>query len=130
MAIQTPRSGIFLEISHPQPSPPPPVCFFSGIPYFLLISTRSQINAALLSTASMGIYIEISAVPLNTGLIRIVTSPPFKGTHLLTQLASFLSSLFSLPSFLFHPVLGYYRQFPHPHTTIYCPNPTNQLSLV
>ena len=67
---------MFLEISHPQHSPPGPF-FFSGIPYFLLISTGPPINAALLSTASMGIYIEISATPLNTGLIRIVTSPPF-----------------------------------------------------
>ena len=77
MVVQTLRSVIFLETSYPQPSLPPPVWFFSGIPYFLLISTGSQINAALLSVASMGIYIEISAASLNAGLIRIVTSPLF-----------------------------------------------------
>ena len=73
-SFKTPRSGIFLEISYPQPSPTPPICFFSGI-YLLLINTRSQINAALLSTASMDIYIEISTTPLNAGLIRIITIP-------------------------------------------------------
>ena len=41
------------------------------------ISTGSQINAALLTTASMGIYIEVSTAPLNAGLIRIVTIPRF-----------------------------------------------------
>ena len=103
-----------------------PVWLLSRIPYFLLISIGSQINAALLSAASVSICIEISVA----GLIRIASSTPFKGTHLLTQLASLLNSLFSLFSFLFHPVSRYHRQFPHHHTTPYCPNPTNQLSLV
>ena len=40
----------------------------------------------------------------------------------------FLKSLFLLLSFLFHPLLRYFRQFPHLHTTS-CPNPTHQPSL-
>ena len=42
----------------------------------------------------------------------------------------FFKFLFPLPSFLFHLLLRYFRQFPHPHTTSSCPNPTNQPSLV
>ena len=37
--------------------------------------------------------------------------------------------LLPFPSFLFHPMLRYFRQFPHPQATPYCPNPINQLSL-
>ena len=54
----------------------------------------------------------------------------FPGTHPLTQIAPFLKSLFALPSFLFHPFLRYFRQFPHSHTTSSCPILTNKPSLV
>ena len=49
----------------------------------------------------------------------------FQGTHPLTQLAPFLESLFSLPSFLFHPLLRYFSI-----STPSCPNPTLQPSLL
>ena len=42
------------------------------------------------------------------------------------SLTPFFKSLFPLPSFL-HPFLRYFRQFPHPHATPSCPNPTHQL---
>ena len=29
-------------------------------------------------------------------------------------------------NFLFHPLLRYFRQFPHPHVNSSCPNPINQ----
>ena len=40
-----------------------------------------------------------------------------------------LKLFFPLPS-LFHLLLRYFRQLPHPHGTPSCLNPTNQLSLV
>ena len=101
MAVQTPRLGIFLEISYPQPSSPPPVWFFSGI-YLLLIRTRSQINAALLSTASMGIYIEISTAPLkcrayqNSYQPLFLRHPPLDPACLLFKFFVF-PPLFSVP---------------------------------
>ena len=38
----------------------------------------------------------------------------------------FFKSSFSLPSFLFHPLSRYFRQFPSTSHNPYCPNPTNQ----
>ena len=38
----------------------------------------------------------------------------------------FFKILFLLVSFLFHPLLRCFRQFPHPHATSSCPNPTHQ----
>ena len=40
----------------------------------------------------------------------------------------FLKSLCPLPSVLLHPLLRYFRQFPHPHANPSSPNLTNQLS--
>ena len=54
---------------------------------------------------------------------------PFSDTHPLTQLVPFLKALLPLPFFLFHPILRYFRQFPHPHATPFFPNPTHQPSL-
>ena len=45
-------------------------------------------------------------------------------------LPHFLKSLFALSSFLFYPLFRYFRQFPHSHKTLSCPNMTNQPSLV
>ena len=42
----------------------------------------------------------------------------------------FLKSLFPSPLFYSTPVWGILGSFPHPHATPYCPNPTNQPSLV
>ena len=42
---------------------------------------------------------------------------------------TFLKSLFPLSSFLFHPLVRYFRQFPHPQATLSCPNLTHQPSL-
>ena len=94
MAVQTPRSGIFLEISYPVPYPPPSVSFFSGI-YFLLISTGSQINAALLSAASMGIYIEMQGL-LEQLLAPFLRHPPPDLACLLFKFFVF-PPLFSVP---------------------------------
>ena len=41
----------------------------------------------------------------------------------------FLKTLLRLCSFLVHP-LRYFGQTPHPHATLFCPNPANQPSLV
>ena len=41
-------------------------------------------------------------------------------------LPPFLKSFFPLPSFLFHPLLRYFRYFPDPHAIPCCPNPTHQ----
>ena len=58
-------------------------------------------------------------------------SPPFlRHPTLDPACPPFSKSFFPLPSFLFHPLLRYFRQFPHPHAVPYCPNPTNQLSFV
>ena len=61
-----------------------------------------------------------------------VPVPPFKGTQPLIQLAPFLQSLFSLsPLFCSTSFLRYFRQISAlSHTTPYCPNLTNQPSLV
>ena len=54
----------------------------------------------------------------------------FKAPTPWPSLSHFLKSLFTISSFLFHPLLRYFRQFPHPQTTPSCPNLTNQPSLV
>ena len=46
----------------------------------------------------------------------------FKAPTPWPTLPTFLKSLVALPSFLFHPLLKYCRQFPHPRTTTSCPN--------
>ena len=47
--------------------------------------------------------------------VRGLQSPPFLRHQLLDPAgAPFLKSLFPLPSFLFHPLLRYFRQFPLP----------------
>ena len=40
------------------------------------------------------------------------TPPPFKAPTLNPACLTFLKSLFPLPSFLFHPLLGYFKQLP------------------
>ena len=54
--------------------------------------------------------------------------PPHSLRHPLLDLASppLLKSLFPLLSFLFHSLLRYFRQFPHPHATPFCPNPSHK----
>ena len=59
-----------------------------------------------------------------------VPVPLFKAPTPWPRLPIFFKSLFPLPSFLFHPLLRYFRQFPLPHATPSCPNLTNQPSLV
>ena len=58
-----------------------------------------------------------------------VPAPILWGAHPLTQLVPFLESLLPLPSFLFHPLLRYFRQSPHLNTTPFCPHLTHQPSL-
>ena len=43
----------------------------------------------------------------------------FKASTSWPSLPPFLKCLLALPSFLFHPLLRYFRQFPHPHTNKY-----------
>ena len=54
----------------------------------------------------------------------------FKAPNPWPSLPHFLKSLFTISSFLFHPLLRHFRQFLHPYTTPSCPNLTNQPSLV
>ena len=56
--------------------------------------------------------------------LRRFQPPPFLRHPPLAP--SLLKTLFPLLSFLFHPLLRYFRQFSHPHATPSCPNPTNQ----
>ena len=52
-----------------------------------------------------------------------IPGPPlFKAPTPWPSLPPFLKSLFALPSFVFHPLLKYFRQLPHSHTTPSCPN--------
>ena len=61
-----------------------------------------------------------------------VSSPPtlfFSGIHPLTQLRTPFKIFFSFSSFMLHPLLRYFWQFPLPQTTPSCPNWTHQPSL-
>ena len=56
-------------------------------------------------------------------------APLFKAPTPWPSLPSpFLKPLCPLPSVLLHPLLRYFRQFPHPHANPSSPSPTNQLS--
>ena len=76
------------------------------------------------------IYIWLSSY----AVCKEVPSPPFKAPTPCPSLpprpppALFFKSLFLLPYFLFHPLLRYFKQFPHSHKTPSCPNLINQRS--
>ena len=69
-------------------------------------------------------------IPLHYIAHKGVPVPLFKAPTPWLSLPPFLKFLFSLPTFLFHPLLRYFRQFPHPHAIPSCHNLTNQFSLV
>ena len=77
-------------------------------------------------------YVRIICINIYTQFIRRFQAIPFFRNPPLEEYfpTPFSRYLFLLPSFLFQRLLRYFRQFSHPHATLSCPNPTNQISLV